>query len=98
MSNAKALDINSIKPYLKRNDVEFAAVFGSYAKGKNKPESDLDLLVSFSKPKGLFDLVRMENELSEILQVQIDLVTRGSLSPYMREDVLSDLEKVYEKR
>jgi len=87
-----------IQPLLKRNDVEFAGVFGSYARGKEHQKSDIDLLVRFAKPKSLLSLVHIENELSEILKNKVDLVTEPALSPYIKDNILKDLEIIYGQR
>jgi len=54
---------------------------GSYARGKQRPDSDLDVLVAFDRPVTLFDLVRIENELAAQLGLDVDLVTKDSLKP-----------------
>src|SRR3989338_4964026 len=85
-----------IVPILKDNGAEFIGIFGSYARGENKSESDLDILVKFSKPKGLFDIIGLERELSEKLERKVDLVTQGALSPYIKDNVLKDLKIIYQ--
>ena len=67
----------------KNNDISFLGLFGSYARGEQKEESDVDFLASFSRRKSLLDLVRIERDLSGILGVKVDLVTEKSLSPYL---------------
>ncbi len=94
--------IESIKglivPILKSNDVEFAGIFGSYARGENKPNSDLDILVRFSKPKSIFDLVGLEIEISERLGRKADIITEKYLHPYIRPQVSKDLKVFYGQR
>ena len=76
-------------PILKRNGVVRAGIFGSYARGEQKKSSDVDLLVQLKKGKGMFDLVRLENELKDKLGKEVDLVTYDGLSkfikPYVQE-------------
>jgi uncharacterized protein len=79
-----------------RNDIEFCAVFGSFARGDATNESDIDLLVRFSKPKG-FDWVDAALEIEDALGRKVDLVTENSLSPYIREQALKDLQVLYGK-
>lgn len=67
----------------KKNDIIFLGIFGSYSRGEQKEKSDIDILVKFSRRKSLFDSVRIERRLSEILDVKVDMVTEGSVSPYM---------------
>ncbi|MGM0399517.1 MAG: nucleotidyltransferase family protein [Halobacteriota archaeon] len=66
-------------------------VFGSYARDEQGPESDLDVLVTFDRPVSLFELVRLENDLSRRLDRDVDLVTRESLKPRIRSAVDEDV-------
>lgn len=79
----------------RRNDIEFCAVFGSFARGEADETSDIDLLVRFSKPKG-FDWLDAAFEIEDALGKKVDLVTENGLSPYIRENVLKDLQVIYE--
>ena len=81
-----------IKEKLENECAESIAVFGSYSQGKESSDSDMDILVNFSEPKGLFDIARIERELSEYLGIKVDLVTEKSLSPYFREKVNREKE------
>ena len=71
------------------------SMFGSVARGEARPESDLDLLVTFSEPVTLLQLVAFERELSTMLGRKVDLVTEASLSPYIRQQVLREQRLVY---
>ncbi len=73
-------------------------VFGSMARGDAKKKSDIDLIVRFSKRKGLLAVVRLERELSEALGRKVDLLTEAAISPYVREKVMKDLRVVYGSR
>ena len=81
----------------KRNDISYCAVFGSYARGEATEESDIDLLVKFSKPIGwaFFGIVE---DLENALQRKVDLATEGCLSKYIRDNVMRDLQVIYEER
>jgi len=70
--------------------VETLALFGSVARGEETPESDIDLLVTLTRPAGYFKLVRVQNRLSEILGRQVDLVPRKALRPELEEQVLAE--------
>ncbi|HEX6293346.1 MAG TPA: nucleotidyltransferase family protein [Herpetosiphonaceae bacterium] len=80
------------------NDVVMVGVFGSIARGEATPESDIDLLVRFAKPKSLLTLVALERELATALGKPVDLVTENALHPYLRDHVLRDLQVVYDAR
>ncbi len=64
------------------------ALFGSYARGKQREGSDADILVEFSQPIGFFDFMRLEFHLTDLLGVKVDLVTPDALRPIMRDSVL----------
>lgn len=56
-------------------------VFGSVARGADRPESDVDLLVMFAEGAGITDLLAMEDELADLLTVPVDVVSMGSSGP-----------------
>lgn len=87
-----------ISAILENNDVEFAGLFGSYARGEETSDSDVDILVRFKEPKSLLDLVGLERELSEALDKKVDLVTEGGLCRHIKSDVLKDLQPIYGRR
>ena len=80
----------------KRNDISYCGVFGSFARGDATPESDLDLLVRFSKPVG-FRFFGVADEIELALGKKIDLATDKMIGPYIRESVMHDLQEIYEE-
>jgi len=66
------------------------AVFGSLARGEEKPGSDVDILVEFERPTGLFGFVRLQRYLEGIIGRPVDLATPGALRPEMREAILAE--------
>ncbi len=82
---------------LKRRGVKKAALFGSVARGEQTSQSDIDLVVEFSKTPTLFEMARLQRELEVIVKKPIDLVTYRSLHPLIRENVLNDQRVLYEK-
>jgi predicted nucleotidyltransferase len=65
-------------------------VFGSTGRGEAGVSSDLDLLVNMAEGRTLFDLVALSDDLEDTLDIEIDVVTEGGLSPYLRERILSE--------
>ena len=65
-------------------------VFGSYVRHEERRGSDLDILVTFNKPPSLFKIVRLENHLSDILNVKVDLVMKDSLKPAIGKNILRE--------
>ncbi|MDD4497908.1 MAG: nucleotidyltransferase family protein [Methanosarcinaceae archaeon] len=81
---------DKISSFLQKEGATKVAVFGSYARGEEKPGSDVDVLVEFSETKSLLTLVRIERELSEFLGVKVDLLTEASISPYLIDGIKKD--------
>jgi hypothetical protein len=79
----------------KEYSVKKIGLFGSVARNEQTRQSDIDLLVEFSKPVGFVTFMRLENFLSERLGVQVDLVTSDSLKPVIRQDVLFEVIYVW---
>ncbi len=77
-----------------RYRVKSVGVFGSYVRGDQEEASDLDVLIDFDEPPGLFEFVRLESYLSELLGVQVDLVMRSALKPRIGQHILEELVPV----
>lgn len=80
----------------RRNDISFCALFGSFARGEATKESDIDLLVRFSKPIG-WKFYGIAEDLEDALGRKVDLATEKMLNKYIRESVLQDLQVIYEE-
>ena len=70
-------------------------VFGSYARGEEGPESDLDIIVEFSNKKSLMDIVGIEQELTDLIGVKVDLLTEKSISPYLIDTIKEEMVEIY---
>lgn len=92
------LDLKKIEDFCVTNSVSFLGVFGSYARGEANTSSDLDLLIEYTDKKNMFDHVRLQREFSALTNKQVDLVTKRSLSPYIKDYVLEDLKVLYEQK
>lgn len=64
-------------------------VFGSRARGEERPDSDLDLLVEFEQGRSLLDAIGLEQELEEFLGFPVQVITPTGLSPLIRDEVLN---------
>jgi hypothetical protein len=83
--------LKAIKPVLReRYNVESIAIFGSYSRREQTKNSDLDILVSFSEPIGVYGFIEVEQFIRKKLGIKIDLVQKGALLPLMKEQVLSE--------
>ncbi len=65
-------------------------IFGSYVKGDQSDGSDLDVLVDFEEVPGLLQFIEIENYLSDILDVKVDLVMKDSLKPVIGRYILNE--------
>ena len=65
-------------------------VFGSVARGESGPGSDVDLLVDFDKPIGLFHFFRVQRRLEEILGCRVDLVMRDAVKRQLRDRIFAE--------
>ena len=69
-------------------------VFGSYIRGEQGEDSDVDILVEFDKPVGFFRFLDLEEYLESILGLKVDLVTRKALKPVIGKYILDELVNV----
>lgn len=88
-----------IADYFKTQPVLKAWIFGSYARGEQTPESDIDILILPDKSQhfSLFTLSEMYEDLKELLNHEVDLITDGGLMPFARESADRDKILIYER-
>ena len=80
------------KPSLKRQfKIKMLGIFGSYVRGNQKKNSDVDILVEFNQTPGMFDYMRTENRLSQLLKRRVDLVMKGSLKPVIGKNIMREV-------
>lgn len=100
MGNASRVDefrvkLQRLMPRLaKEFDVESLALFGSYVRAEQGPDSDLDVLVTFRATPDLFAIVRLEELLEEALGVPVDLVMRDALRPHIGKRIEAEAQPV----
>ncbi|MCL4430070.1 MAG: nucleotidyltransferase family protein [Chloroflexi bacterium] len=83
--------LEALKPLLvERYKVESIAIFGSYSRGEQTSKSDLDIVVAFSEPIGVYRFIEVEEFLGEKLSVKVDLVQKGALLPMIKDQILSE--------
>ena len=80
---------------LKNQRAKKIAIFGSYMRGEEKPGSDIDIIIEFSERKSLLELVGIEQELSDVLGVKVDLLTEKFISPYLFDRIKEEMEVIY---
>mgnify|MGYP006309691211 CR=1 FL=1 len=70
--------------------IKSMSLFGSYVKKQERDDSDLDILVEYTELPGLIKYIELENRLSDILGIKVDLVVRDSLKPQIAKHVLME--------
>jgi predicted nucleotidyltransferase len=93
--NLSDLYTDRLLDFCKKNYVRSLSVFGSTVRGEAANDSDIDLLVNFSRPTSLLQMVALERELSSLLGQRVDLNTEASLSPYLRKQILKERQILY---
>jgi len=99
MKPSKPITIKEIKKILADNRDELArkygvkeiGIFGSYVRREQKDRSDVDILVEFCEPIGLFKFMELEEYLGKILGKKVDLVTREALKPHIGKHILEEV-------
>jgi uncharacterized protein len=82
--------LKSRKRRLKKFGIHSLSVFGSVARDQANPDSDVDILVDFERPVGLFEFARLKMYLEDVLERPVDLVTPDALRQELREDILRE--------
>jgi predicted nucleotidyltransferase len=88
-----------IKSYLGQQKSKLAAqytvkelgIFGSYVRGEQQPNSDLDILIDFEEYPSLLEFIGLEQTLSEQLELPVDLVMKSDLKPRLRQRILQEV-------
>lgn len=76
-----------LKQQYKVNEI---GIFGSYVRYRQKESSDVDILVEFEKPVSLLHIVSLENHLSDILEIKVDIVPKKNIRQELKADILKE--------
>lgn len=74
--------------------VKEIGIFGSFVRGEAKDESDVDVLVAFEKPIGFFKFLELEEYLSNLIDIKVDLVSKKALKPHIGKYILKEVVTV----
>jgi len=91
----KTYIVKTIVNYLKKYKVIEIAVFGSFARNEMTDNSDIDILVEYSRGTTLLDIVKMKQELYELTGRKIDIVSKRAVRKRIMENIQTDLQTVY---
>ena len=93
-----ALYIEILRKFLrdieKQFKVNYLGIFGSYVRNEQEEYSDIDILVDFFEVPSLFQFIRLENYLSELLEIKVDLVMKEALKPNIGKQILKEVIKI----
>ncbi|MEK7658770.1 MAG: nucleotidyltransferase family protein [Patescibacteria group bacterium] len=90
--NGIKIKIKNAEPFLKEKfRVKKIGIFGSYSRGEQRKTSDVDILVEFYEEPSLFEFIRLERYLKNILKIKVDLVMKDSLKPYIGKHILDEV-------
>ncbi len=88
---------NTIINYLRNYNPEYVGLFGSFVREDSTKNSDIDVLIRFRDNFSLLTLIRIENELSDLLGIKVDILTEGSLkNDRVKRSIYQDLKIIYE--
>jgi hypothetical protein len=80
--------------FRKQYGLKEIGIFGSYLRGEQGTESDLDILIELEKPIGFVKFMRLERALSELLEIQVEMVTKKALKPHIGKRILQEVRYV----
>jgi uncharacterized protein len=90
-SQTQTIIIQYLMPY----QPEMIGIFGSYSRNEQTAESDLDILISLKSPVTLLDLAKIKRQLSEKLNIKVDLVSQTAVHPKLKAYIEQDLKVIY---
>ncbi len=77
-----------ILPILKKHNIKKAGIFGSYVRGEQKKDSDIDILVEIQEDISLIDFVGIKHEIEDAIGKKVDLVEYDTIKPMLKKDIL----------
>jgi predicted nucleotidyltransferase len=79
---------------IKKYRLKEIAIFGSYIRGEQKINSDIDILVEFEEVPDLLQFIELEQYLETLFQIKVDLVRKAALRPEIKQIVLNEAVKI----
>ncbi len=86
---------NQLEKFCQNQALTYLGVFGSYARGEAKKNSDVDILIDYQQPKSLFTLGKIVADLEDMTGKKVDLVKRTHIKPILKPYVFQDLITLY---
>ncbi|MBU1130918.1 nucleotidyltransferase family protein [Patescibacteria group bacterium] len=95
MTNIIQKSQNKIDKICQDAGISYLALFGSQARGDERIDSDIDLLVEFKKTPGLISFIHTKQQFESVFDRKVDLVTKNGLSKYLKPYIQNDLQQIY---
>jgi len=92
------LNSAQLKTICEQNGILYLGLFGSFARGEETQDSDLDLLIQYNTPTGYLTHAKVQNVLEDYFNRPVDLTFRDNIKPRIKPYIMKDLKTVYEKR
>jgi predicted nucleotidyltransferase len=90
LNEIKKILLEHKKELKEKYKVKTIGIFGSYARGEQKETSDIDILVEFYELPSLLKFVNLENYLSDLLNIKVDLVLKNDIRKELKETILKE--------
>ena len=94
MNELQAILRGALPALARRYNILSLGLFGSTVRGEARPDSDVDILVEFNDTPGLLRFIELENDLSDLLGLHVDLVMPSALRPHIAKRILAEVERV----
>jgi len=79
---------------MERYNVKSIGIFGSYARGEERTDGDIDILVEFQQPIGIFAFLDLEEYLTDLIGIKVDLVSKKALKPRIGKHILQEVVNI----
>ena len=93
LSDIKTTLSNNKQRLTDKYGLSFIAIFGSYCRGQQTENSDVDILVAFEKPIGI-EFIDLAIELEKLLNIKVDLVSKNGIKPHYLKQIESEMNYV----
>ncbi|MEI6498750.1 MAG: nucleotidyltransferase family protein [bacterium] len=87
-----------LEDFCRKNQIKLFALFGSFARGEEREDSDIDIMIDFTEAKSLMKIGGIQYDLEESLGRSVDLVSMKNIKPALKNNILKDLKVLYVKR
>ncbi|MDY0151917.1 MAG: nucleotidyltransferase family protein [Candidatus Cloacimonas sp.] len=88
----------AIEPFIEEFGISQIRIFGSYARGEETPQSDIDIIVDIGKQIGIYQFIGLKQDIEATLNKNIDLFKPNTLEAFIKDQILAEAITIYEQR